>query len=59
MTKIVIDLKPGPDGQPVGRLCATGPALPFVGWLELIRLLEEELHVVDRPAGESHPGAET
>jgi hypothetical protein len=58
MTKIVIDLEPGPDGQPLGRLRATGRPLPFAGWLELIRLLEDELRLAN-PDGEPHPGGDT
>jgi hypothetical protein len=57
MTKIVIDMEPGPDGQPIGKLRAAGPSLPFGGWLELVRLLEEELRVAGGPAGEPGPGA--
>jgi hypothetical protein len=59
MAKIVIDLEPGPDGQPVGELRAAGLPLPFAGWLELVRLLEEELRMAGGPAGEPHPGAES
>jgi hypothetical protein len=57
MAKIVIDLEPGPDGQPVGKLRAGGLPLPFAGWLELVRLLEEELRMAGGPAGKPHPDA--
>jgi hypothetical protein len=54
MTKIVIDLEPGPGGQPVGKLRSTGPSLPFAGWLELVRLLEQELGGAGGPDGQPH-----
>jgi hypothetical protein len=44
MSTIRIELGAGPDGQPVGHL--TGEVVQptgFTGWLELIRLLDEEL----------------
>ena len=44
MAEIVIRLRMGPDGQPAGQLRrASGRTVPFLGWLELIRALEEEL----------------
>jgi len=44
MTKIVINLERGPDDQPTGQLTTgSGQAIPFTGWLNLIRVLEEEL----------------
>lgn len=44
MAEIMISLRTGPDGQPVGRLCcASGRMMPFTGWLELIRALEQAL----------------
>ena len=44
MTQIIIDLEPGPDGQPVGQLATgTGQVIRFTGWLHLIRLLEDQL----------------
>ena len=46
MTRIVIDLERGPDGQPAGQLQASGPPMPFAGWLELVRLLEQELGAI-------------
>ena len=52
MTAIVINLGRGPEGQPVGHLrTATGPTIPFTGWLDLIRALEDEL----RTDGEAAP----
>jgi hypothetical protein len=45
MTRIVIELHRGPDAQPVGVLhIGSGQAMPFTGWLDLVRHLEEELH---------------
>jgi hypothetical protein len=49
MTRIVIDLEAGPGGQPVGELRAAGRPLPFAGWLELVRLLEDELRLAGGP----------
>ena len=50
MTVIVINLERGPEGQPVGRLRKeSGQTVPFTGWLDLVRVLEDEL----RAAGES------
>lgn len=44
MTQIIIDLEPGPDGQPDGQLTTgTGQIIKFTGWLHLIRLLEDQL----------------
>ena len=44
MTEIVINLERGPDGQPTGHLRARrDSAAPFTGWLNLIRLLEDQL----------------
>ena len=44
MTRIIIDLEPGPDGQPAGQLTTgTGQMITFTGWLHLIRLLEDQL----------------
>ena len=44
MTQIIIDLEPGPDGQPAGQLTTgTGQIIGFTGWLHLIRLLEDQL----------------
>jgi hypothetical protein len=52
MADIVISLERGPDEQPVGLLRkATGEAVPFTGWLALIRLLEDELSAAARPPG--------
>jgi len=53
VTKIVIELESGQDGQPVGKLQATGPPLPFAGWLELVRLLEEQLRLGGGPGGQA------
>lgn len=48
MTEIVINLERGPDGQPTGQLRAPpGSAAPFTGWLDLIRLLEDQLPAAD------------
>jgi len=44
MTQIIIDLEPGPGGQPAGQLTTgTGQIIRFTGWLHLIRLLEDQL----------------
>jgi hypothetical protein len=56
MTEITINLARGPDGQPVGRLRVAERALSFTGWLDLIRLLEDELRLADGPAGERQTG---
>jgi hypothetical protein len=58
MTEIVINLARGPDGQPVGRLRAAERALPFTGWLDLIRLLEDELRLADGPASQAQSGSQ-
>ena len=52
MTEIVINLERGPDGQPAGHLRARpGSAAPFTGWLDLIRLLEDQLPAADGQDG--------
>jgi hypothetical protein len=52
MTQIVIDLEPGPGGQPAGQLTtSTGHVVAFTGWLHLIRLLEDKLAQAPRPPG--------
>ena len=54
MTEIVINLERGPDGQPTGHLRARrDSAAPFTGWLNLIRLLEDQLPATD---GEDRSG---
>jgi hypothetical protein len=58
MTEIVINLARGPDGQPVGKLRAAERALPFTGWLDLIRLLEDELRLADGPTSQPRPGGQ-
>jgi hypothetical protein len=51
MTKIVINLKRGPDDQPTGQLTTgSGQIIPFTGWLNLIRVLEDELHQSPQPS---------
>jgi hypothetical protein len=53
MTEVVISLRTGPDRQPVGRLRrASGRVVPFTGWLELIRALEEELEAAADPSSD-------
>jgi hypothetical protein len=55
VTEIVIKLERGPDGQPAGHLRARpGSAAPFTGWLDLIRLLEDQL-----PAAGGHGGSDS
>jgi len=57
VTEIVIWLRPGPGGQPIGNLrSAPRPAAEFTGWLELIRLLESELRASDDAADSDEPG---
>ena len=44
MTNITIKLERGPDDQPVGGLkTASGQVIQFTGWLNLIRVLEDQL----------------
>ena len=63
MTEIVINLERGPDDQPTGQLrTGSGQIVPFTGWLNLIRVLEDELRRLPRspgagPVGEAHPAA--
>jgi hypothetical protein len=52
MTKIVISLERGPDDQPVGVLRKqSGETVRFIGWLALVRVLEDELRAAHGPAG--------
>jgi hypothetical protein len=46
--QLTLRLQPG-TGVPRGELVVDGSARPFVGWLELLRCLEDA-----RPAGTSH-----
>ena len=56
MTVIVINLGRGPEGQPVGRLRKeSGHTVSFTGWLDLVRVLEDELRAAGEPAGTSLP----
>lgn len=58
MTEIMINLERGPDDQPTGQVTTgTGQAIPFTGWLHLIRILEDELRQSPRPPETSHAGA--
>ncbi len=58
MTVIVINLERGPEGQPVGRLgTESGPTVAFIGWLELIRLLEDELPTAGGHVPGEHPSS--
>ena len=44
MTEIVINLERGPDDQPAGQLrTGSGQIVSFTGWLNLIRVIEDEL----------------
>lgn len=59
MTEIMINLERGPDDQPTGQVTTgTGEAIPFTGWLHLIRVLEDELRQSPQPptAGAAVPG---
>lgn len=59
MTEIMINLERGPDGQPTGHLRAQpGSAAPFTGWLNLIRLLEDQLPGADGHGGSHGPDGE-
>lgn len=63
MTAIVIHLERGPEGQPVGHLrTGSGLTVPFTGWLDLIRVLEDELRTAggaaDAGASDDHPSPE-
>jgi hypothetical protein len=50
MTQILITLERGPDDQPTGQLTTgSGQIRPFTGWLNLIRILEDELHQSPQP----------
>lgn len=52
MTVIVINLERGPEGQPVGRLRGeSGQTVPFTGWLDLVRVLEDEFRAAGEPTG--------
>jgi hypothetical protein len=58
MTKIMIDLERGPDDQPVGHLkTGSGQTVQFTGWLNLIRVLEDELRRVPQPLDTKEGGA--
>lgn len=62
MTVIVINLERGPEGQPVGRLRKeSGQTVPFTGWLDLVRVLEDELRAAGESAGtcasDNHPSS--
>ncbi len=48
MTEIRLSLRYGPDGQPAGSLRReSGQVVTFLGWLALIRALEDELRGTD------------
>ena len=56
MTVIVINLERGPEGQPVGRLRKeSGQTVPFTGWLDLVRVLEDELRAAGEPTSTCDP----
>jgi len=56
MTKIVISLERGPDDQPVGVLRKqSGETVRFIGWLALVRVLEDELNAAHPESGEGAP----
>jgi hypothetical protein len=59
MTAITINLARGPEGQPVGHLhTATGQTIAFTGWLDLIRVLEDELRTVGEAAPDDDPSSQ-
>lgn len=50
MTEIVINLERGPDDQPTGQLrTGSGQIITFTGWLNLIRVLEDQLRESPQP----------
>ncbi|HUA40481.1 MAG TPA: hypothetical protein VMA32_02870 [Streptosporangiaceae bacterium] len=62
MAEIVIRLERGPDDRPVGQvLLASGRVARFAGWLELIRMLEDEIRALPPggtaagPSGDQQP----
>jgi hypothetical protein len=62
MTVIVINLEHGPEGQPVGRLHKeSGQTVLFTGWLDLVRVLEDEFRAAEEPTGtrtpDNHPSS--
>jgi hypothetical protein len=60
MAEIVINFTHGPDGQPVGRLTTgSGQVVQFTGWLNLIRLLEDELRREPQPPDAGPVGSAT
>ena len=57
MTEIVINLERGPDDQPTGQLrTRSGQIIAFTGWLDLIRVLEDELGQSPRSPGAGPTG---
>jgi hypothetical protein len=60
MTELRLRLRHGPDGQPAGSLRReSGQVVTFLGWLALIRALEDELRGAsesDDPADPSSDG---
>jgi hypothetical protein len=57
MTDIKLRLERGPDNQPVGVLrSGTGQLVEFTGWLDLVRVLEDELLAADSAADPGAPG---
>jgi hypothetical protein len=62
MTVIMINLERGPEGQPVGRLrMESGQSVPFTGWLDLVRVLEDALRAAGEPTStctlDNHPSS--
>jgi hypothetical protein len=48
MTDMMLRLQRGPDGQPTGHLrTGSGQVIEFTGWLDLIRVLEDQLPEAD------------
>jgi hypothetical protein len=59
VTEIQISLRQGPDGGPAGVLRReSGQVVAFIGWLDLIRALEDELGTADRAADPAPGGAD-
>ena len=53
MTDIMLRLERGPVNQPVGQVrMGTGQLVEFTGWLDLVRVLEDELLAADPSPGD-------
>jgi hypothetical protein len=60
MAEIVINLERGPDDQPIGQLrTESGEVVRFTGWLNLIRLIEDELRLAPQAPDAGPAGSTT